>query len=225
MERSFDNAVGVGVPLTKLLFFCSKSEMQGIEYKQSKKPNHTKGSSGHLKGSFGNSLELFANHPKVLLMKVRKRYKSNKNFGKPFSSNCCSGHTECLFMEFPGNLLLKLWTIHNQNTETKKEHSLPGKKSEKKPGHQKCSFKIPDSKISLKSPKTFRSMSKCAGKKVCKNKSTKRLVDRYNAILTKLSEFFSTKNQTYSLNDCFEVKKLQVFLKRSYCLRNILLDK
>ena len=68
-------------------------------------------------------------------------------------------------------------------------------------------------------------MSKCTGKKVCQNKPTKRLVDSYNAILTKLSEFFSTIIQTFSFNDRFEVKKTQIFLKSAFCLRNVPLYK
>ena len=50
--------------------------------------------------------------------------------------------------------------------------------------------------------------------KRCKNKSTKCPRDRYNSFLTTLSDFFSTKVQTYWLNDCFEVKKSSSFFKK-----------
>ena len=227
MERSFDNAVGVGVPLTKLLFFLLKVRKAGNRIQIiKKKPNDTKVSSGHLKVSFGNSLELFAKHPKFLLMKVRKWYKLNKNFEKPFSWNCCSGHTECLFMELSGNLLLKLRTVHNQNTETKEdEYSIPGKKSEKNQDTKNAISKTLIAKFPSKVQKVFvQCWNVMVKDKRCKNNSTKCPLDRYNSILTTLSDFFSTKVQTYSLNDCFEVKKLQVFLKRSYFQPNIPLD-
>ena len=48
---------------------------------------------------------------------------------------------------------------------------------------------------------------------MCKNSSTKRPLDRYNSILTTLSDFFSTKVQTFSLSGRFEVKKTICFLK------------
>ena len=148
-------------------------------------------------------------------MKVRKWYKLNKNSEKPFSSNSCSGHTECLFMELSGNLLLKLRTVHNQNRETKEDkYSFPGKISEKNQDTKNSVSKSLIAKFPSKVQRLFVQCQNVMEKKCAKNKSTKRLVGSYNNILTKLSDFFSTKIQTYSLNDCFEVKTTSSFFKK-----------
>ena len=56
--------------------------------------------------------------------------------------------------------------------------------------------------------------------KSCQNISTKRPLDRYNSILTKVSDFFSTKIQTFSLNDRFEVKNtLGFFNKKNFAFK------